>query len=105
MDGRASVSARLGHGRPQLAELRCWGARGSAKRRRFALLSVFPWFSGLFSKHRSRMIVILEPMLSYLRYEHNDSRFVGFRGRLTLQTPRNVEGCQRNGLSGTQQGV
>src|SRR3954468_11512803 len=88
-----------------MAELPCWGARGSAKRRRFALLSVFPWFSGLFSKHRSRMIMILEPLRSSLRYGRNGSCFVGFRGRLTLQTPRNVKGCQRNGLSGTQQGV
>src|SRR3954467_7606157 len=88
-----------------MAELPCWGARGSARRRRFALLSVFPWFSGLFSKHPSRMNVILKPLRSYLRYGHNGSCFVGFRGRLTLQTPRNVEGCQRNGLSGTQQGV
>src|SRR5436190_1872422 len=87
-----------------MAELPCWGARGSAKRRRFALLSVFPWFSGLFSKHRSCTIVILEPLRSSLRYGRNGSCFVGFRGRLTLQTPRNVEGCQRNGLSGTQQG-
>src|SRR4051812_369675 len=88
-----------------MAELPCWGARGSAKRRRFALLSVFPWFSGLFSKHRSRIIVILEPLRSSLRYGRNGPCFVGFRGRLTLQTPRNVEGCRRNGLSGTQQGV
>src|SRR5438270_63558 len=77
----------------------------SRSRRRFALLSVFPWFSGLFSNHRSRINVILEPLRSYLRYEHNGSYFVGFRGRLTLQTLRNVEGCRRNGLLGTQQGV
>src|SRR3954469_24888455 len=88
-----------------MAELPCWGARGSARRRRFALLSVFPWFSGLFSRHRSRMNVILEPLRSYLRFEHNGSCFVGFRGRLTLQTPQNVEGYRRNGLSGTQQGI
>src|SRR5256886_293955 len=53
----------------------------------------------------SRMNVILEPLRSYLRYGHNGSCFVGFRGRLTLQTPRNVEGYRRNGLSGTLQGV
>src|SRR5436190_1379215 len=88
-----------------MAELPCWGARGSAKRRRFALLSVFPWFSGLFSKHRSRMIVILEPLRSSLRYGRNGSCFVGFRGRLTLQTPRNVEEHRRNGLSGTQKEI
>src|SRR5438270_194586 len=88
-----------------MAELPCWGARGSAMRRRFALLSVFPWFSGLFSKHRSRMNVILELLRIYLRYGHNGSCFVGFRGRLTLQTPQNIEGCRENGLSGTQQGV
>src|SRR5438270_455746 len=81
------------------------GARGSARLRRYAGLSVFLWFSGLFSKHRSPMKVILEPMRSYLRYEHNGSCFVGFRGRLTLQTLRNVEESQGNGLSGTQKGV
>src|SRR4051812_31854717 len=88
-----------------MAELPCWGARGSARRRRFAILSVFPWFSGLFSKHRSRMNVILKPLRSSLRYGCNGPCFVGFRGRLTLQTPRNVEGCRENGLSGTQKGV
>src|SRR4051812_15680101 len=51
------------------------------------------------------MNVILEPLQSYLQYGHNGSCFVGFRGRLTLQTPRNVEGYRKNGLSGTQQGV
>src|SRR5438270_208383 len=88
-----------------MAELPCWGARGSARRRRFALLSVFPWFSGLFSKHRSRIDVILEPLRSSLRYRRNGPCFVGFRGRLALQTPRNVEGYRRNALSGTQNGV
>src|SRR5436190_1987888 len=88
-----------------MAELPCWGARGSARRRRFALLSVFPWFSGLFSKHRNRMNVILEPLRSYLRYGHNGSCVVGFRGRLTLHTPRTDEGYRKNELSGTQQGV
>src|SRR5436189_160130 len=56
-----------------MAELPCWGARGSARRRRFALLSVFPWFSGLFSKHRSRMNVILELLRIYLRHRHSCS--------------------------------
>src|SRR5438270_878174 len=88
-----------------MAELPCWGARGSARRRRFALLSVFPWSSGLFSKHRSRMNVILEPLRSSLRYGRYGPCFVGFRGRLTLQTPRNIEGYRRNELSGTQNGV
>src|SRR5438270_8168084 len=105
LGGRASASARLGHGRPPLAELPCWGARGSAKLCRYALLSVFPWFSGLFSKHRSRMKVILEPMRSYLRYEHNGSCFVGFRGRLTLQTLGRMRVVQRKGLSVTQKGI
>src|SRR4051812_4012061 len=88
-----------------MAELPGWGARGPARRRRFALLSVFPWSSGLFSKHRSRMKVILEPLRSYLRYGHNGPCFIGFRGRLTLQTPRNIEGYRRNALWGTQNGV
>src|SRR5204862_550165 len=88
-----------------MAELPCWGARGSARQRRFALLRAFPWFSGLFSKHRSRMNVILEPLRSYLRYGHNGPCFVGFRGRLTLQTPRNIEGYRQNALSRTQNGV
>src|SRR3954469_17567403 len=87
-----------------MAELPCWGARGSARRRRFALLSVFPWFSGLFSKHRSRMNMILEPLRSYLRYGHNGSCFVGFRGRLTLQIPRNVEGYRRKQAVGDPAG-
>src|SRR3954468_20144290 len=43
-----------------MAELPCWGARGSARRRRFNLLSAFLWFLGLFSKHQSRIDVILE---------------------------------------------
>src|SRR5436190_740320 len=54
---------------------------------------------------RGRIYVIIEQLRSDLRYEHNGSCFVGFRGRLTLQTPRNVEKYRRNGLSGTQQGV
>src|SRR5438270_510976 len=33
---------------PHMAELPCWGARGSAIRRRFALLSVFPLVFGAF---------------------------------------------------------
>src|SRR3954465_13368890 len=49
--------------------------------------------------------MIIEPLQSYLRYGHNGSCFVGFRGRLTLQTPRNIEGYRRNALSGTQNGV
>src|SRR5947208_326029 len=86
-----------------MAELPCWGARPGVVVLPFRVY--FLWFSGLFSKHRSRMNVILEPLRSYLRYGHNGSCFVGFRGRLTLQSPRNVEGCRENGLSGTQEGV
>src|SRR5437588_764659 len=88
-----------------MAELPCWGARGLARRRRFALLSVFPWFSGLFLKHRSRIDVILEPLRISFRYGRNGPCFIGFRGRLTFQTPRNVEGYRENELSGTQKGV
>src|SRR3954467_11999206 len=88
-----------------MAELPCRGARGSARQRRFALLRAFPWFSGLFSKHRSRMNVILEPLRRSLRYGRNGLCFIGFRGRLTLQTPRNVEERRENELSGTQKGV
>src|SRR5436190_759402 len=85
-----------------MAELPCWGARGSARRRRFALLSVFLWFLGLFSKHRSCMIVILEPLRSSLRYGRNGPCYVVFiRGVLPLSL-RNVEGYRENGLSGTQ---
>src|SRR5436190_1395097 len=54
---------------------------------------------------RGRIYVIIEQLRSDLRYEHNGSCFVGFRGRLTLQTLRKVEEYRRNGLSGTQQGV
>src|SRR3954469_20216682 len=88
-----------------MAELPCRGARGSASQRRFALLRAFPWFSGLFSKHRTRMNAILEPLRRSLRYGRNGPCFVGFRVRLTLQTPRNVEERRRNELSGTQKGV
>src|SRR3954465_14714078 len=49
--------------------------------------------------------MILEPLRSSLRYGRNGPCFVGFRGRLTLQTPRNVEGYRRNVQSGTQDGV
>src|SRR5437588_779082 len=51
------------------------------------------------------MKVILEPTRSYLRYGRNGPGFVRFRGRLTLQTLRNVEESRRNGLSGTRKGV
>src|SRR4051812_12302641 len=51
------------------------------------------------------MNAILEPLRRSLRYGRNGPCFVGFRGRLTLQTPRNVEGRRRNELSGTQKGV
>src|SRR2546430_1356763 len=85
-----------------MAELPCRGARGSARQRRFALLRAFPLFSVLLSKHRSRMNMILEPLRRSLRYGRNGPCFVGFRGRLTLQTPRNVEERRENELSGTQ---
>src|SRR3954463_12343688 len=49
--------------------------------------------------------MILEPLQSSLRCGRNGPCFVGFRGRLTLQTPRNAEGYRRNALSGTQNGV
>src|SRR5438270_843807 len=87
-----------------MAELPCWGARGSARRRRFALLSVFSWFSGLFSKHRSRMNVILEPLRSYLRYGHNGSCFVGFREIVRASCRGKIEGCRENELSGAKEG-
>src|SRR5436189_22860 len=98
-EGGPLAGRELGHGMAELsacgarpwpthmAELPCWGARGSARQRRFALLRAFPWFSGLFSKHRTRMNVILEPLRRSLRYGRNGPCFVGFRGRLTLQTP------------------
>src|SRR5438270_601507 len=79
-------------------------SRGSARQRRFALLRAFPWFSGLFSKHRTRMIVILEPLRRSHRYRGHVCCLVTFRGRMTLQTPRNVEERRRNELSGTQKG-
>src|SRR5438270_816887 len=83
-----------------IAELPGWGARGSVMRRRFAFSARILWFSGLFSKHRSRMNVILGPLRSSLRYGRNGPCFVRFRGRLTLQTPRNVEGYHQKGLIG-----
>src|SRR5438270_351034 len=63
------------------------------------------WFSGLFSKHRSRINTILEPLRSYLRYGRNGPCFVRFRDRLVTQTCQNVEKYRRDGLSGTLQGV
>src|SRR5438270_635668 len=83
-----------------IAGLPCWGPRGSVMRRRFAFSARILWFSGLFSKHRSRIDVILKLLRSYLRYGHNGLCFVRFRGRLTLQTPRNVEGYHQKGLIG-----
>src|SRR5205809_404434 len=82
------------------AELPCWGARGSVMHRRLAFSARTLWFSGLFSKHRSRMDVILGPLRSSLRYGRNGPCFVRFRGRLTLQTPRNVKGYHQKGLIG-----
>src|SRR3954471_23316828 len=84
-----------------MAELPSWGAPGGRLR---GLVLVFwvrvLWFSGLFSKHRSRIDAILEPLRSYLRYGHIGPCFVGFRDRLTLQTCQNVEGYRRKGLTG-----
>src|SRR3954462_12435849 len=104
-EGRAPASAGLGHGRPTWPSSPAGGLGGRPRAVDSPFSACFLWFSGLFSKHRSRIDFILELLRSYLRYEHNGSCFVGFRGRLTLQTPRNVEGYRRNGLSGTQQGV
>src|SRR5438270_32023 len=81
-----------------MAELPCWGLRGSVRLCWLSFLIVFLWFLGLFLKHRTRMNVILEPLRRSLRYGRNGPCFVGFRGRLTLQTPRNVEGRRRNEL-------
>src|SRR5438270_253780 len=88
-----------------MAELPCWGARGSARQRRFALLRAFPWFSGLFSKHRTRMNMILEPLRRSLRYGRKIGRASCRESVLTLETARNVEERRRNELSGTQKGV
>src|SRR2546430_2546123 len=51
------------------------------------------------------MKVIFEPLRSYLRYGRNGPCFIGFRGRLTLQALKNVEGCRENELSGIQNGA
>src|SRR5436305_65806 len=87
-----------------MAELPCWGARGSARRRRFALLSAFLWFWGFFWKHRSGMDVIRVVLGRYLRYGDNGSCFIEFRGRLTLQTPQNVEGYREKRAVGDPAG-
>src|SRR5438128_2208532 len=50
------------------------------------------WFSGLFSMHRSRTNATLFPFTTHFRYGHNGPCFIGFRGRLTLQTCQNVNG-------------
>src|SRR2546430_796268 len=44
------------------------------------------WFSGLLSKYRSRIDAILKPLRSYLRYGCSGFCFVGFQGRLIIQT-------------------
>src|SRR3954471_12269422 len=88
-----------------MAELPSWGAPGG--RLRGPVLVFWGrvlWFSGLFSKHRSRIDVILEPLRRYLRYGRNGPCFVGFKCRLTLQTCRNVGIYHRKGLSGDPAG-
>src|SRR5438270_415487 len=50
-----------------IAELPCWGARGSFILPLLAAPPIFLLFSGLFSKHRSCMNVILGPLRSSLR--------------------------------------
>src|SRR5438270_315198 len=78
--------------------------RGPVSRRRSSFPSHFFWFSGLFSKHRSRIDAILEPLQSYLRYRCGELRFVGFGGRLTIQTRKNIENYRRKGLTGDPSG-
>src|SRR3954468_15484528 len=99
-DGRAPVPAGLGHGRPTWPSSPVGGLGGRPGVVVLPFRAYFLWFSGLFSKHRSRMNVILGPLRSSLRYGRNGPCFVGFRGRLTLQTPRNVEGYHQKGLIG-----
>src|SRR3954469_16035764 len=83
-----------------MAELPSWGAPGGRLR---GLVLIFwvrvLWFSGLFSKHRSRIDAILEPLRSYLRYGHNGPCFVGFQDRLVIQTCQNIGGYRRKGLN------
>src|SRR5437588_693567 len=98
-NGRGIVLVGLGYGRAPwpsspAGEL---GAPSGGVGSSFSLCVL--WFSGLFSKHRSRIDTILEPLRSYLRYGHNGPCFVGFRDRLVIQTWRNVEGYHRKGPS------
>src|SRR5204862_232011 len=72
----SSCDCRSGLWPSPIAELPCWGARGSVMRRRFAFSARILWFSGLFSKHRRRMNVIRGPLRSSLRYERNGPCFV-----------------------------
>src|SRR5204863_9719887 len=65
----------------------------------------FGWCSGILWTRRTIMNIILDPLRRYPRSLHDDPPILGFRGRLALQTPRNVEGRRRNELSGTQKGV
>src|SRR5438270_490633 len=58
------------------------------------------WFSGLFSKHRRQIDMILEPLRNYLRYARRELCLVRFRDRLTLQTGQNVKDYHRKGLIG-----
>src|SRR5436189_285840 len=58
------------------------------------------WFSRLFSKPRIFTYTTLFRSRSYLRYGRNGHCFVGFRGRLVIQTWQNIERYRRKGLSG-----
>src|SRR5436190_2158788 len=79
-DGRAPASAGLGHDRPIWPSSPVGGLGGRPRAVDSPFLARFLWFLGLFSKHRSRIDVIFKPSRSYLRYEHNGSCFIGFRG-------------------------
>src|SRR2546430_2296608 len=88
-----------------MAELPCRGARGSARQLFFFNDTASTEIYTLSLHDALPIYVILEPLRMSLRYGRNGPCFVGFRGRLTLQTPRNVEGRRRNELSGTQKGI
>src|SRR3954471_19048547 len=75
-DGRAPASARLGHGRPTWPSSPAGGLGGRPRAVDSPFWACFLWFSGLFSKHRSRIDVILEPLQSYLRYGRNGPCFI-----------------------------
>src|SRR5438270_309778 len=78
MGGPTSCDCRARPWPSPMAELSCWGARRYMMFGRFCCSALFFCVLGLFSKHRSRMNVILGLLRSSLRYGRNGPCFVRF---------------------------